>query len=48
MFFLDWGLYWGLKAEVERSFSYIRSYLSNESILTRFQLYLPLSILLNE
>ena len=48
LLFLFWGLYWGVKSEVERSFSYIKSYLSNESILTRFHLYLSLSKLLNE
>ena len=26
VFILYWGIYWGLKPEVERSFSYIRSY----------------------
>ena len=31
------------ESEVERSFSYMRSYLPKENILTRFHLYLLLS-----
>ena len=41
--YLNFKLHWGLKSEVERSFSYIKSYLPKENIVTGFQLQLLLS-----